>query len=285
MTDMSDALVLGGGGIAGIAWITGLLAGMADAGGDATAVDLIVGTSAGATVAAQIGSGEDLDLLFARQVDPSRQSAEITADIDMERFGTELLALTQGASSPSEMHRAVGRFALDASTVPEAVRRAVIESRLPDHRWPSRTIKLVAVDAESGAPRVFDRSSGVSLVDAVAASCAVPGVWPPVTIEGHRYIDGGIRSNENADLAAGASQVLVIAPLGRVALFPTDKPLDRTLDELRSGGAAVAVVVPDEESTSAFGANPLDPSTRVPAAAAGRAQGRGLTFAWERASA
>jgi NTE family protein len=272
---MTEALVLGGGGVGGIAWITGLLAGLADTGQDVTrSADLIVGTSAGSTVAAQLGSGLGLDELYARQVDPERQSAELMAELDLENFGTQMADVLQGASSPSEMRRAVGAFALAARTVPEATRRAVIESRLPSHEWPERTTKIVAVDAESGEPRVFANDSGVSLVDAVAASCAVPGVWPPVTIGGRRYVDGGVRSLANADLAAGASKVLVIAPLGDGELFPSEWPLDRTVQELRAGGAEVAVIGPDEASQAAIGTNPLDPSTRKPAAEAGRAQGR-----------
>jgi NTE family protein len=144
-------------------------------------------------------------------------------------------------------------------------------------------LKIVTVDAESGQPRVFDNASGVSLVDAVTASCAVPGVWPPATIDGRRYVDGGVRSTANADYAAGASRVLVIAPLGNVELFPTDKPLAQAVEELRAGGAEVAIVEPDEASRAAIGANPLDPSTRTPAAKTGRAQGRGVKIEWSRA--
>ena len=67
--------------------------------------------------------------------------------------------------------------------------------------------------ADNGEFVAFEKSSGVSLVDAVAASCAVPGVWPPVTINGRRYIDGGMRSAVNADLAAGYERVVVLAPI------------------------------------------------------------------------
>jgi NTE family protein len=178
------------------------------------------------------------------------------------------------------MRRAVSKAALAAATVPEPERRAVIESRLPSHEWPGRVLKIVAVDADSGRPRVFDRASGVSLVDAVTASCAVPGVWPPATIDGHRYVDGGLRSSENADYAAGASRVLVITPMGTDALFPTEKPLPEAIEELRADGARVAVVAPDEASRTAVGGSPLDPATRKPAAEAGRAQGRALTIEW-----
>ncbi|WP_046509395.1 patatin-like phospholipase family protein [Streptomyces odonnellii] len=280
---MGEALVLGGGGVAGVGWITGLLAGLADAGQDVTGADVIVGTSAGSVVAAQLGDEPDLESLYARQVEPERQSAEIMVDLDIETFGAEIAAAVRDAGTVPEMRRAVGRFALAADTAPEAERREVIESRLPSSEWPARTVRIVVVDAESGEPRVFDNASGVSLVDAVAASCAVPGVWPPVTIDGRRYVDGGLRSSENADYAAGASRVLVIVPLGDASLLPTEKPLAQAVEELRAAGAEVAVIAPDEASRAAMGPNPLDPATRRPCAEAGRAQGRELKIEWTRA--
>ncbi|WP_030338583.1 patatin-like phospholipase family protein [Streptomyces sp. NRRL S-1022] len=279
---MREALVLGGGGVGGIAWMTGVLVGLAEVGRDVTGAGLLVGTSAGSTVAAQVGSGLPLEELYARQVDPSVQAAEIMAEMDLEKFAAQLGAAAETAASVAELRRAVGRVALAARTVSEAERRTVIESRLPDHGWPERALKVVAVDADSGEPRVFDRDSGVPLVDAVAASCAVPGVWPPVTIGARRYVDGGVRSVANADLAAGADRVLVLVPLGVTEPFPSEQPLERSVAELRERGAEVVVVAPDEASAAAIGDNPLDPSTRRPAAGAGRGQGRSLTLPWAR---
>lgn len=277
---MTEALVLGGGGVGWIGWITGLLAGLAEAGHDVTGADVLVGTSAGSTVAAQLGSGIGLEELYRRQVESGAQTAEIMVDGDREGRLAEIGAVIRGATTVAEMQRAVGKFALHAATVPERERRAVIESRLPSHEWPARTLKIVAVDAETGEPRVFDNTSGVRLVDAVTASCAVPGVWPPATIDGRRYVDGSVRSSSNADYAAGASRVLVIVPLGTVEPFPREKPLARAVEELRAGGADVAIIEPDEASRVAIGANPLDPSTRKPAAEAGRAQGRRVKIDW-----
>jgi NTE family protein len=271
---VEQALVLGGGGVAGIAWMTGLLAGLADAGHDVTGADLVIGTSAGATVAAQLGSGLPLDDLYARQVDPARQSAEIAAQVNLDAFAAEFGEYLQASSSPQDALRAAGAFALAATTVPEAARRAVIISRLPSPDWPARAIKLVAVDCETGALKVFDSASGVSLVDAVAASCAVPGIWPPVTIGGRRYMDGGVRSSDNADLAAGAARIVILSPLGVDSPLPTPMPLREVVASLREGGAQVTVVSPDDASRPFIGANPLDPAVRAPAAEAGRAQGR-----------
>jgi NTE family protein len=102
----------------------------------------------------------------------------------------------------------------------------------------------------------------------------VPGIWPPVTIEGRRYMDGGVRSADNADLAEGFARVVVISPLGLDSPLPTFMPLREVLASLKDGGAAVTLISPDEASAAAIGANALDPETRVPAATAGRAQGR-----------
>jgi NTE family protein len=269
------ALVLGGGGVAGIAWITGLLTGLAEAGQDVTGADLIVGTSAGATVAAQVGSGLGLDQLFRRQTEPALQSREIMAKLDLDQLAADWAEIMQGVTSAEDALRRVGAYALAADTVPEAERRAVIESRLPSHEWPSRRMLLVAVDAQTGQTRVFDHDSGASLVDAVGASCAVPGVWPPVTIGGRRYVDGGVRSSDNADLAAGYGQILVISPLGYDSPIPSPMPLSTVVGQLREGGSEVTVIAPDQASAAAIGVNALDPATRVPAAEAGLAQGRG----------
>jgi NTE family protein len=273
MTD-GRALVLGGGGVAGIAWMTGLLAGLADAGDDLREAGLVIGTSAGATVAAQLGSGLSLEELYGRQAEPALQSAELAAQLDLAKVGSEIAGYMAGARSRAEILQRIGAYALDARTVPEAARRAVIESRLPSPAWPRWPLRLTAVDAGSGELRIFDSASGVNLVDAVAASCAVPGVWPPVTIGGRRYVDGGVRAADNADLAAGYTVITVISPLGFDSPIPSPMPLREVARQLRDGGAAVTVIVPDAGSLAAIGANPLDPGTRTPAAQAGRAQGR-----------
>jgi NTE family protein len=146
----------------------------------------------------------------------------------------------------------------------------VIESRLPVHEWPSARLRVTAVDAETGGFVVFDRDAGVSLVDAVAASCAVPGVWPPVTIDGRRWIDGGMRSSANADLAEGYQRVVVLAPVS--GGFGPIARLGDQVAALRAGGAQVSVVTPDRDARRAIGRNMLDPARRAMAARAGHAQ-------------
>lgn len=272
-TTDEHALVLGGGGVAGLAWMIGLLTGLAEAGDDVTGADLIIGTSAGANVAALLGSGLPLPELYARQADPARQSAEIMAELDIAKFAAELGGYLAGVISPAERLRRIGAYALAAETVPESVRRGVIEGRLPAHDWPARRIQLTAVDAATGKLRVFDSAAGASLVDAVAASSAVPGIWPPVTIGDSRYVDGGVRSADNADLAAGFARITVISPVGFDSLIPSSQPLREVIAKLRAERSDVTVIVPDAASAAIIHGKPLDPATKTPAAKAGLAQG------------
>src|SRR3984957_6691383 len=141
---MGSTLVLGGGGLAGIAWITGLLAGLAEAGQDLTGADQVIGTSAGATVAAQLGSGLGLDELFARQAEPALQSRELMVELDLAKFGADIQPYMARAVSPDDMLRQFGRFALDAQTVPEAERRAVVEGRLAAGAWAAQATEHIA---------------------------------------------------------------------------------------------------------------------------------------------
>lgn len=259
-------LVLGGGGVAGVAWHTGLLLGLADQGVDLTVARRIVGTSAGATVAAQLGGGAELEALFGRQTDPATAATELVPALSVADLWTRMAPIYAEAVDDAARRRRLGRLALDADTVPESERRQVIAARLEGLDWRGDRVAVVAVEATTGSRRVFDRASGVELVDAVAASCAVPGVWPTVTIEGARYLDGGIWSMTNADLATGCDRVVVVAPF-------TDEAMRAELDGLGAEVRSV-VVTPDEASLEAFGADVLDPASRGPSARAGRDQGR-----------
>ncbi|WP_428956126.1 patatin-like phospholipase family protein [Streptomyces sp. cg35] len=262
------ALVLGGGGLAGIGWISGILHGLARAGVDLSDADTVIGTSAGAIVGAQLTSGKlTTAALYERQLAPP--TGELTGSFGVS--ATFRYARAALSSRTVEAYgRKLGRMALAARTPDEATRRSVIAGRLLSHDWPPRRLLVTAVQASTGEFRVFDGSCGVGLVDAVAASCAVPGVWPPVTIEAARWIDGGTRSPANAQLAEGHERVVVIAPIaaGGGVLHAARTQAAR----LAAAGAHVTLVTPDRAARRAFGTNSLDPACRAPAARAGLAQ-------------
>ncbi len=286
------ALVLGGGGASGNAWAIGVITSLFDAGLDVTQADLIIGTSAGSTVAAQITSATRPPELFAAilaAVPPPRTGP---AGFDagrvpigpsanhMERTG----AIIAAAKDAADMRRQMGAAALamDAASdgSADAQWRATVAARLPSRHWPQQPIMIVAVDAHTGEPVVFDRHCGVDLADAVAASCANGFGVPPYTIGGRRYIDGGYRANENADLAAGYGRVLVLSPLGGRSRHPLNwgTHLAAQADELRARGSRVETIFPDSNSQNALGVgiNMMDPSTRPRAARAGYDQAKAL---------
>lgn len=268
------ALVLGGGGVAGIAWQTGVLTGLAQAGADVSDAEMLLGTSAGSSVAAQICSGVPLTEFFARQSEESRQDDEPHAATTMDELVTMFEKAARNSDGTAlDTRRRIGIEALATQTITERERRTIIGRRLPAHTWPDRDLRIVTVDAHSGRHRVLDRGSGVELVDAVAASCAIPGMWPPVTIGDHRYVDGGIRASENADLAVGFEKVLVLK-VG--ALDLEDDPFEVERARLIKGGSAVEVIVPDDASAAAIGPDPTDIAVRSAAALAGKAQGEAI---------
>lgn len=271
------ALVLGGGGITGIGWELGVLAGLQSAGVDLTDAELVIGTSAGSVVAAQITSGRALSELCARQLEPpdSERLARITPRV----LAGWLLSLLRTGGSSTGFRRRVGQSAVRAAqarrTPTLEERMAVIASRLPVHEWPDRDLRIATVDALTGALLVLDSTSGVDLVTAVAASCAVPGVYPPVPINGHPHIDGGMRSGANVDLAAGAERVVVLAPSARGV-----GPLASAHQQIADWPPGrIVLVTPDNDALRAIGRNVLDPAARARSAQAGRAQSSGALAA------
>ena len=268
------ALVLGGGGVAGIAWETGILQGIADESPTAARAlldsDVLVGTSAGSAVVAQIGSDSSIQDLFARQVQEA--SSEIDPGVGVDAITDLFLAaLSQPDTTVAQKRQRIGAVALATETVAEPVRRNVIAQRLPTHTWPDRVLRVTVIDIATGELVVFDRNSGVDLVDAVAASCAVPGAWPPVTIGDRRYMDGGIGSAINLDVADDCDMAVVLVPMGVSAPSPFGSG---PAAEIAAFRGTTLDVFADPESLAAFGPNALDPRCRIASAEAGRVQGR-----------
>lgn len=271
------ALVLGGGGSSGNAWLIGVAAGLFDAGLDVTTAGLTVGTSAGSTAAVQLAGASPAELfeaVLSAPIPPSAGPARSATD-HLQRTG----AIIAAAQDAADMRRRMGAAALELDAASDGAWserwRATVAARLPRQDWPERTLLITAVDARSGEPTVFDSHSGVDLVDAVAASCSSGAAY---RIGDRRYIDGGYRRNENADLAAGCERVLVLSPLGGRTRHPLawGMQLAAQVDELRAGGSRVETVVPDPAAEQLFGANAVDLSLRPAAARVGYDQGRAL---------
>ncbi|GAA2202693.1 patatin-like phospholipase family protein [Sinomonas flava] len=279
-------MVLGGGGSTGNAWLIGVLAGLSEAGLDVTDADLIVGTSAGSTAAAQVRKASPADLYAAvlaapdpaRPATPQSESVRVATGrvVDQLERTAKIIAAAQ---DPADMRRRMGALALERDAGPDGAAhtrwRAVVAGRLPSQGWPDRRLLITAVDAVTGEPAVFDRDSGVELVDAVAASCSSGFAY---AIGTSRYIDGGYRRNENADLAAGYRRVLVLSPFGGRTRHPLEwrMQLAAQVDELRAGGSTVETVFPDSSVEHLFGANAVDYTLRPAAARAGHSQGTAL---------
>jgi NTE family protein len=262
----SRALVLGGGGVTGVAWEIGLLAGLAEHGLDLASADLVIGTSAGSVVGAGVAAGEDLQAMYEGQLAPP-------AGLPVARMGTlntaRYLRIMVGTRDPVRARVKMGTLGLRAKTGSESARRVVFERLLAGRAWPDR-LKVTAVDALSGEFTVFDANGPATLLDAVGASCAVPGVWPPVTIDGRRYVDGGMRSAANADLAEGYERVVIIAPIAQGLGHMTS--VRKQAAALATAGAQVLLISPDKAAAQAIGRNVLDPARRAAGARAGREQ-------------
>ena len=262
---MKRALVLGGGGVTGVAWELGILAGLHKEGVDLTGADIVIGTSAGSVVGTRITTGKLSDA-YADQLRPP--DGELTAKLGPSTLVKLGMLLLRPGDQATKWRR-IGAAAAKAHPESPAARFTVIRNRIGEPEWPDRDLRITAVDTDRGEFVVFDATSGVSVLEAVTASCAVPLVWPPVPIGGTTYVDGGIRSAANADLAEGADVVLVLAP-GTQALS-REHSISRQLQ--RTGAARTLLVSPDEEALAEMGSNVLDPAYRQASALTGFLQG------------
>jgi len=278
--ESKKALVLSGGGITGIAWELGILRGLEECGVDVTNANLIIGTSAGSIVGAQIISETSLEELYKLQLIPIEESEERQVQFNRTEF-QKIMAAAILSSPDSQTARAcIGKASLSSATISEEERQKIINSRLPNKEWNQKKKLIInAVNARTGEWVKFDHNSSVSLEQAVAASSAIPGIYPPTEINGEYYIDGSMSSGTNADLAQGYNKVLVIVAepnMIHALMGPTMHRIsfNEELKILKESGAKVWVILPDENSLKAKGKNPLDVNSRAASAKAGLKQGK-----------
>ena len=278
MTDAGGAsldgrsLVLAGGGLVGIGWEVGVLLGLREAGAAMDRWDLIVGTSAGSVVGAALGTPDGLERLAATDwVAYGQELASYMAELDpavVARVDELWFGAPDGPDGATRVE--IGRLARAAVTGPAARFEAGIASILPDPDWPA-TLRITAIDADDGSLRVFDAGSGVPLVKAVAASCSVPAIFPPIAIDGHRYVDGGVRTGSGLDLAAGCRSVVGIAPVRQDG--HGERQLAGETAALTSAGTEVFLIRPGSGPDVAFPLDSLNVMDLPDAVKAGRLAG------------
>ena len=250
--------------------------------------DFIMGTSAGSVVGALLALGRapgDLARPIMAEAEKPRAIPGAVAENrpgapDMTTLFTKMAEAAAGARDPQEIRREIGAFSLAAQTVTEDAFISGFGKQLAgsgEGSWPAHGYACTAVDCETGEFVVWDAAAKVPLSRAVASSCSVPGVFPAININGGRkYMDGGMRSATNADLAKGHAKTLVVAVRLGAGEFAERmmKPLEREMQVIRDAGGEVELIVPDDASAAAFGSNLMNPRHRPASARAGLEQGR-----------
>jgi NTE family protein len=267
-------LVIGGGGPEGIAWEVGLISGLADARVDLNAADVLLGTSAGSFVGSLMAVGEHVayaEQLMAKTVSPAQPSAQAPSQ---SQFPALLAALHDSLSGSlarkAALENLAGFAVSNAMFTEENFIKLAVPSKVAEIAWPARKYLCTAVDCEDGARKVWSAIDDVSVARAVASSCAVPGLLAPITINGRRYMDGGLLSPTNADAITDCEIVLVVAALPYYEY--AEQVLERELAELRAGGAVVEVVRPDLATLNAYSPSLMDLGRQSTLAKTGFAQ-------------
>jgi NTE family protein len=299
-------LVLGAGGVVGHAYHAGVLDGLAQATGwDPREAEVIVGTSAGSVVGALLRAGFSAHDLAARSTGDavSPEGARLAARAGMgdgpARFPTgptSRRGLPRMASPSLLMRAALRPFwmnrpgvmlagALPAGAVPTELVAAAFRPRVGSD-WPERDLWLTAVCLRDGRRVVFGRDGAppAHVADAVAASCAIPSFFAPVTVGGVDYVDGGAHSPTNADLVSERDLDLVIvsSPMSVAGnrLRPSlDLParrmcrlyLGQEAARIRRRGVPVVAFQPTGDDLKVMGMNAMNPAHRAPVTKQARA--------------
>lgn len=267
------AVVLEAGGVAGMAWIAGLMSGLKCNGCDLSTAEMLIGSSLSALLAVQIRSGVALEKLFPMQalasMPHSWQSVTLEESYRLSELWAQLIHNDQESYSVNLLEVLQGTRAI----LSPSVWRSVLSEHMFIQDWPMRDLKIIATDCVSSQPVVFDKLSGTSLLDAIAVSSATPGLVSPIKIFGRYCTDGGLCSPKNIGFAAGAQKIVVISPMGTAEWAVSNEDFSMQIEQLKKSGSEVMVVVPDYPSRVAFDDNPFLVQTRVLAAEAGLVQG------------
>lgn len=270
----TKALVLAGGGLFGIGWETGMIRGLEASGLSLSDSNLVIGTSAGAVVGTNLRQDGSMSASYERFTHVDDESTEIGVDFDPVEYMKQLSELRSTSKNRKQFLQSVGKWAVSAKTVSEDTRLHVIAKRLSGTTWPQQLLAITCVDAATGELEVFTVGSKIPLVQAVAASCAIPGIWPATTINDRKYFDGGLRSTANADLAAGFERILILLPS---STEESRSDIDAEIRELETLGCDVMLLVPNRASLTTAKGNPLDPACLSPSAKAGYQQGTNMS--------
>lgn len=266
--NQSCAVVLGGGGTTGIAWEIGILTGLSESNISLSHADKIIGTSAGSFVGVALASGYSIENLFQKY--QTLSGFEIDIKISKRLYLSYILAYLRSLQNKSKLSCLLGKISQkNPEPIPRVKRMSVIKSRLVTQQWPKNLV-LTTIDADSGELVLLDASSNWDLIDAVAASAAVPGLWPIVRKQGKIWLDGGMYSTSNALLAQNYSKIVIIAPMPKkMGFFPSIYE-DLSILQKHSN---VILITPNAQSRKTIGSNPFDLKRCPKIVEAGKQQG------------
>jgi NTE family protein len=269
-------LLLGGGGSVGIAWENGVLAGLVDAiGFEPTQSRIIVGTSAGASVGADMALGKDPhDALAMDAADENPRRTLPPPDLEKGSFAEIIgLMLSPEAGTPETVAR-IAKIARDADTaLPEEQFVALFERTVGTHEWPDVDFRPTATACSTGKPKFWTADDSISLARAVASSCAIPGYFPVVSHAGEHYMDAARGPRYHTGIAKDAEldSALFIGP--RIAVPRVSEMLLDDMKALEATGVRVHTIL-GSERLDALGANLMDYSKRPAGFECGLADGR-----------
>lgn len=276
---MKKALVLGGGGIVGIAWEQGIIAGLKAGGINLSDADTILGTSAGSVVGSQLASGSSFDQADPPSAEQTRQLAELTEQLDLVLLG-KVFEIWMHTSTNPNASREIGALAAQTGGWSEQQWLTVNQDMHGLDDWPTGDLRITALEMATGELQIHT-AGNAPFNKAIAASCAVPAMFPAITINGCRYIDGGVISCTHADqlLPDQPDAVIIIAPITTASVVygeGAEKSLQREVSELESSGAQVLAITPEASDVAAFGGNMMDPMQVEASWNTGFEKGRGL---------